>query len=176
MEEKNVYTMEQWAKDGTFKAKPGQFVEESIYWQMLNCVPPRSCSRGYMQVGEADGTCPKTGRDTYATFARENGMWKFVGYLPFGEGRPRLKDFSDLVFEPHPIGLKDHTQAKMTFDNGYGVSVICGTLFYSNGVDTYEVAVLKDKHVCCSTSVADDVLPRLSKEEVSEIMARVQRM
>lgn len=75
MEEKNVYTMEQWAKDGTFKAKPGQFVEESIYWQMLNCVPPRSCSRGYMQVDEADGTCPKTGRDTYATICGICRKW-----------------------------------------------------------------------------------------------------
>lgn len=176
MEEMEVYTMEQWAKDGTFKAKPGQFVEESIYWQMLNCVPPRSCSRDYMQVGEADGTCPKTGRDTYATFARENGMWKFVGYLPFGEGRPRLKDFSDLVFEPHYIGLKDHTQAKMKFDNGYGVSVICGTLFYSNGVDTYEVATLKKDLIDFNHQVTGDVSGYRTKQEVSDIMARIQRM
>lgn len=129
-----------------------------------------------MQVGEPYGYDFEKHCDTYSTFARENGMWKFLGELPLGEGKPRLKDFSDLVFEPHPLGIEGHTQAKMTFDNGYGVSVICGTMFYSNGVDTYEVAVLKDEHVCSTTRITNDVLPRLSKEEVSEIMARVQRM
>lgn len=176
MEEKNVYTMEQWAKDGTFKAKPGQFVEESIYWQMVNCVPPRSCSRNYLQVGEAYGYDFDKHCTTYSTFAREDGMWKFLGDLPYGEGKPRLKDFSDLVFEPHPIGLKNHTQAKMTFDNGYGVSVICGTLFYSNGVDTYEVAPLKGDLIEFNHQVMGDVSGYRTKQEVSDIMARIQRM
>lgn len=180
MEEKSIYTMAQWAKDGVFSAKPGQFVEESIYWQMLNCVPPRSVSRGYMQVGEADGTCPKTGRNTYATFAREGGMWKFVGYLPYGEGKPRLKNFFDLVFEPHTVAdipeYGDHKRAVMEFENGYGISVLFGNLFYSDGETSYEVAVLKDGKVCVTTSITDDVIGYLTIPEVSEIMARIQRL
>lgn len=176
MKEMEVYTMEQWAKDRTFKAKPGQIVEESIYWQMVNCVPPRTLSRNYMQVGEPYGYDFEKHCDTYSTFVREDGAWKFLGELPLGEGKPRLKDFSDLVFEPHPIGLKGHTQAIMNFDNGYGVSVICGTLFYSNGVDTYEVAVLKGDLIDFNHQVTGDVAGYRTKQEVSDIMAKVQRM
>lgn len=176
MEEMEVYTDEQWGKDGTFNAKPGQFVEDSVFYQLRDCVPPLHCCRDYMQVGEAYGYDFDKHCTTYTTFVKEGGRWKFIGELGDGEGRPRLKDFSDLVFEPHPIGLKDHTQAKMTFDNGYGVSVICGTLYYSNGVDTYEVATIKGDLIDFKNQVIGDVSGYRTKQEVSEIMARVQRM
>lgn len=45
-EKNNVYTMEQWTQDRTFKAEPGQEVEAAIYEQMLNCMPPKSLPRG----------------------------------------------------------------------------------------------------------------------------------
>ena len=37
-----IYTMEQWQADGTFNAAPGQGIEEAVYNEMLNCVPPKS--------------------------------------------------------------------------------------------------------------------------------------
>lgn len=37
-----VYTMESWAKDKNFNAKPGQEVSEEVYNEMLNCMPPES--------------------------------------------------------------------------------------------------------------------------------------
>ena len=85
-----------------------------------------------------------------------------------------MKTFDDLVFKPHPVGIG--TQAYETFDNGYGVSVICGDLFYSNGVDTYELAVLKDGKICYDTPITDDVIGYLSEDEVTEVMKRVQRL
>ena len=72
----------------------------------------------------------------------------------------KIKNFKDLVFIPHPIAgeaqklplylAKEYAeakQAKMNFENGYGISVIFGSMFYSNGIDTYEVGILKDTRV-----------------------------
>lgn len=53
-----------------------------------------------------------------------------------------MKTFKNLVFESHGSGFGQ--QAILEFDNGYGVSVLFGDKFYSNGIDTYELAVLKD--------------------------------
>ena len=36
----NVYTMEQWAQDRTFKAEAGQEISADVYEEMLNCMPP----------------------------------------------------------------------------------------------------------------------------------------
>lgn len=44
-ENNNVYTMEQWTQDGTFKAEPGQQISEEVYNNMLNCMPPKSLPR-----------------------------------------------------------------------------------------------------------------------------------
>lgn len=46
MKELKIYTMEEWEKDGSFKAEPGQQISEEIYNQMLNCMPPKSIPRG----------------------------------------------------------------------------------------------------------------------------------
>ena len=65
-----------------------------------------------------------------------------------------IKTFKDLKFEMHPILLDAKSQdtkemfanskhAVMEFENGYGVSVIFGEQFYSNGIDTYEGCNIK---------------------------------
>ncbi len=64
----------------------------------------------------------------------------------------------------------------MEFENGYGVSVVSGDLFYSNGIDTYEVGILKDGILCCDTYITDDVLGYQNEEEVTEIMRKVQEL
>lgn len=100
-----------------------------------------------------------------------------------------MKTFEDLHFEPHPISKgaeklpkniqSDYANAKhavMDFENGYGVSVIIGGCFYSNGVDTYEVAVMKGDSICYDTDITDDVLGRISAGEVTEIMRKVQEL
>ena len=93
-----------------------------------------------------------------------------------------MKTFDDLVFEKYPIAIdiipdyKDAKQAVLNFDNGYGVSVLLGKCFYSNGVNTYELAVLKGDGVCFTTSITDDVIGHISSDEVTDIMIRVQQL
>lgn len=85
-----------------------------------------------------------------------------------------MKTFNDLKFESHPLGFG--MRATADFDNGYGVSVVCGDLFYSNGMDTYELAVTKDGYICYDTPITNDVIGYLSEDEVTEVMKRVQEL
>ena len=93
-----------------------------------------------------------------------------------------MKTFEDLVFEPHAItkcGIekyKDCKHAVINFDNNYGVSVIFGTAFYSNGIDTYELAVLFENSLCYPFEICNDVLAYITKEEVTEAMIKVQQL
>lgn len=89
-----------------------------------------------------------------------------------------MKTFKDLEFEPHRI-IKTYTgtkQAVMNFDNGYGVSVVFGSIFYSNGIDSYEVAITHNDELCYSTEITDDVIGYIKEDGVTEIMKRVQEL
>ena len=83
-----------------------------------------------------------------------------------------MKTFKDLKFDNHHTGYG--TKAYIDFENGYGVSVVFGDYWYSNGIDTYELAVMKNKHLCYSTPITNDVLGNISKERVTEAMIEVQ--
>ena len=96
-----------------------------------------------------------------------------------------IKTFKDLEFEMHPILLDAKSQetkeifanskhAVMEFENGYGVSVIFGEQFCSNGIDTYEVAILKDGILDYKTYITDSVVAYQTEDEVTEIMRKVQ--
>ena len=99
-----------------------------------------------------------------------------------------IKTFKDLKFETHPILLNARSSqdtkemfanskhAVMEFENGYGVSVIFGEQFYSNGIDNYEVAVLKDGLLCHDTYITDYVVAYQTEDEVTEIMRKVQEL
>ena len=83
--------------------------------------------------------------------------------------------FEDLLFKPHHYGFG--TQAVIEFDNGYSVSVLFGELFYSNGIDTYEFAVLKDGELDYNNPVADgDVRGYLKKKELMELVNQVKEL
>jgi hypothetical protein len=84
-----------------------------------------------------------------------------------------MKTFKDLEFKPHSIS---GIQATMNFDNKYGVSVVCGSMFYSNGIDTYELGVLYEGSLTYNTYITDDVLGGLSSNEVTNIMVKVQNL
>jgi len=85
-----------------------------------------------------------------------------------------MKEFGDLKFNAHPniVGK----QALMKFENGYSVSVLYGSMFYSNGVDTYELAVLKDGRIDYSTPITDDVLGYITEDEVTDAMKKIQEL
>lgn len=91
-----------------------------------------------------------------------------------------MKTFEDLEFKPHRF-TKEATQAIMFFENGYGVSVLFGKPFYSNGINTYELAVIhrSDKDgvvIKYDTGITNDVLGYIPKEEVTEAMKKVQKL
>ena len=100
-----------------------------------------------------------------------------------------MKTFEDLEFKDHQVEIsakeieakapetykkikgsldeqKQAKQAVITFDNGVRLSVIIGSIFYSNGVDTYEAYQLG----------LDGNEPRgyLTKDEVTEYMKELQ--
>ena len=97
-----------------------------------------------------------------------------------------IKTFKDLEFEMHPISLnakssKDTKEmvsnskhAVIEFENGYGVSVLFGDIFYSNGIDTYEVIIMKDNYIYFDNPLTDTILAYKNENEVIEIMRKVQ--
>lgn len=103
-----------------------------------------------------------------------------------------MKTFEDLQFNPHPTALIyremfayrsevdpytqkmcQATQARMDFPNGYGISVLCGIIFQSNGEDTYEVAVLYEGRLI-QWFEEDSVRGWRTKEQITEIMKQIQ--
>lgn len=89
-----------------------------------------------------------------------------------------MKTFKDLNLIEHTLSelsdrYKDHKMAFEVFENGYAVSVLFGKSFYSNGIDTYELAILLNGDLCYTSGITDGVLEELSEEEVSDIMIRV---
>ena len=89
-----------------------------------------------------------------------------------------MKTFDDLNFEqindaPFMVGKK----ARMSFDNGYGVSVVSHTYSYGGKKGLYEVAVLgSDGDLTYETPVTNDVIGYLSEKSVSEVMKQVQEL
>lgn len=90
--------------------------------------------------------------------------------------------FESLVFEKHPFHLladqigesypnyeasKTCYQAQMQFANGLHISVLIGSLFYSNGVDTYEVCLWSEDGF-------QEIFPFLSDSNVSSLMEYAQ--
>lgn len=89
------------------------------------------------------------------------------------DGVTIMLKFSDLAFKPHP-SFPGATQAIMSFDNGYGISVIHGNSSFHCDDKTYEVAILKDGSLCYDTPLTDDVLGYQTKCNITKIMKELQ--
>lgn len=86
-----------------------------------------------------------------------------------------MKVFEDLDF--NPTDMPNGIQGRMSFNNGYGVSVVRSDYTYGGDKGLYELAVLNDSGgLCYDTEVTDDVLGYLTEEEVSDAMGRVQNL
>ena len=89
-----------------------------------------------------------------------------------------MKKFQDLEFEqindaPFMIGK----QARMTFENGYGVSVVSHTYSYGGKNGLFEIGVLdKDGSLTYDTPVTNDVIGYLTEEDVTDVMKQVQEL
>ena len=94
-----------------------------------------------------------------------------------------MKEFKDLLFKKHPNGFG--FQSVMEFENGYGVSVVCGQFFYcspkknlpdASMYHTYEVAIMEGGSLTYDTPITDDVLGYLTPTEVTDVMKQVQSL
>lgn len=83
------------------KAEIGDYVEQAVVDDAMDCLPPASMSARCAQMGEpySHREDPETGRfrPTYYTFKRvagtwPNGIWQFCGCCFQGETVPRGKD------------------------------------------------------------------------------------
>jgi len=95
-----------------------------------------------------------------------DGNWMFE--------KGNKKKFKDLDFKKHPI--VNGEQAIEVFKNGYGISVLKGKeIFYSNGINTYEIAFLKDAGLIETYLIEDSmVLGYLPKKYVERYMVAIQ--
>ena len=88
-----------------------------------------------------------------------------------------MKKFEDLEFEqindaPYMVGKK----SRMSFDNGYGVSVVSHTYSYGGRDGLYEIAVLDKDGITYDTPVTNDVIGYLTEEDVTDVLKQVQEL
>ena len=90
-----------------------------------------------------------------------------------------MKTFNDLIFETHPNTRHtefEGVQAKIDFENGYGVSVVRSKFTYGGDKGLYELAVFKDGQIHYDNPVANgDVVGYLRPEDVTDAMAVIQK-
>ena len=89
----------------------------------------------------------------------------------------KIFNFFHLEWKRHPYSGE---QAKHFFANGYGISVITGGMWYSDGVHAqhgYELAIIdKDGKLLYGELTQGDVLGYLTKEEVTEVGRQVAKL
>ena len=76
-----VYTDADWERDKTLSVKVGQLIEPSIYFHLLNCLPPKR--NDYLfQCGEPDSFDWNTGRQLFRTYQHVGDFYyKYIGLM-----------------------------------------------------------------------------------------------
>lgn len=112
MSTNNIYTKEQWSKDGSLSVNVGQLISEEVFCQLLESVPPKTFGRGIFQVGE-----PRNHdfamRPLFDTFENTADGWKFCGKCLEGSTVNRL-GWGDIAAERVILlefeGIDDHNR------------------------------------------------------------------
>jgi hypothetical protein len=86
-----------------------------------------------------------------------------------------MKQFKDLEFVKHPNHIEG-VQAHITFENGYGASVVKSPYTYGGDKGLYELAVFKDGEITYATPITDDVIGYLRPEDVTDVMTKIQQL
>ena len=87
-----------------------------------------------------------------------------------------MKTFKDLEFVEHPSHIGG-VQARITFDNGYGASVVKTPHSYGGDRGLYELAVLgTDGHLTYDTPITNDVIGYLRDIDVTDVMEKIQQL
>jgi hypothetical protein len=86
-----------------------------------------------------------------------------------------MKTFKDLKFKQHPSA--DGIISRITFENGYGASVVRHEYSYGGKDGLYELAVLNsDGELCYDTPVTNDVIGYLRDIDVTDVMEKIQQL
>ena len=82
-----------------------------------------------------------------------------------------MKEFKDLVFLSHGIG--NGVQARMDFNNDFGISVIKfkGSYGYPN---LWEAAVFYKENITYNTDITNCVLGNQSDDDITLLMKQIQ--
>lgn len=62
------------------------------------------------------------------------------------------------------------------FKNGYEASIISGKYANTDKDYPYELAVLKDGHVCYDTPITDEVIGHLTADEAGKILEKIEAL
>jgi hypothetical protein len=87
-----------------------------------------------------------------------------------------MKTFNDIVFKTNPMGADFGIVSRTEFDNGYEVSVVKSPYTYGGDKGLYELAVFKDGEITYATPITDDVMGYLRPEDVTDVMAKIQKL
>jgi hypothetical protein len=88
-----------------------------------------------------------------------------------------MKVFTDLKFKEAIGGPQFGIQARIQFDNGYGISVVKGPHTYGGDIGLYEAAVLDSNgKLCYDTPITDDVIGYLRDKDVTDTMIEIQKL
>ena len=86
-----------------------------------------------------------------------------------------MKTFKDLKFKQHPSA--DGIISRITFENGYGASVVRHEYSYGGKDGLFELAVLdSDGKLCYDTPVTNDVIGYLRDIDVTDVMEKIQQL
>lgn len=86
-----------------------------------------------------------------------------------------MKQFKDLQFKQHRE--LNGVVARITFENGYGASVVKHEYSYGGKDGLYELAVLdKDGELCYNTPITNDVIGYLREIDVTDVMEKIQKL
>ena len=82
--------------------------------------------------------------------------------------------FNDLTFLRSTYA--DGVHAMVTFDNGYGASIVKTDRSYGGKEELYELAVLFDGLISYDTPITNDVIGFLTEDEVTELLQKIEAL
>jgi hypothetical protein len=86
-----------------------------------------------------------------------------------------MKQFKDLEFKEHRD--LNGVVARITFDNGYGASIVKHEFSYGGKDGLYELAVLnEDGDLTYETPITNDVIGYLREIDVTDVMEKIQQL
>jgi hypothetical protein len=89
-----------------------------------------------------------------------------------------MKTFNDLEFIDHPMGAEyGGIISRISFDNGYGASVVKSPMSYGGKNGLYELAVLDSNgELTYDTPVTSDVEGYLNEDDVTKLLEQIQKL